>query len=256
MACPENAHLHAYIDGEVDAISAADIERHLRECGQCRSLCEELEHMRIAIRQDVRPERAPASLRARIGQSLGREAGSAARAPSGRRPRSTFAWLMSAGLGGAAVAGALIFFFGTLRNDSVVLDELVSAHVRSLMPAHLIDVESSDHHTVKPWFAGRTDVSPVVVDFGSQGYPLLGGRADYLDRHRVAVLVYRHDRHLINVFNWPAGDASLPSLTTRDGYHVSCWVNGDVQACAVSDTGSHELEALVKLLQDSGASGR
>jgi len=256
MACPENAHLHAYIDGEVDAISAADIERHLRECVQCRSLREELEHMRIAIRQDARPERAPDSLRARIEKSLGREAGSAARAPSRRRPWSPFSWVLSAALGGAVAAGALIFFFGTMRSDSVLLDELVSAHVRSLMPAHLIDVESSDHHTVKPWFAGRTDVSPVVVDFGSRGYPLLGGRADYLDRHRVAVLIYRHDRHLINVFNWPAEGAALSLLTTRDGYHVSCWVTGNVQSCAVSDTGSPELEALVKLLQDSGARGQ
>jgi len=173
MACPDHSHIHAYVDGEVDAIGAAALERHFDECPHCRARREELEHMRTAIRQDVRPLLAPAALRARITQSLERESGTdAARAwprVSAARPRWTWmAWPALAGAAAAAVVAWLVI--GPWRHDAALLDELAAAHVRSLMASHLIDVESSDHHTVKPWFAGRTDVSPAVADFAAQGY--------------------------------------------------------------------------------------
>jgi anti-sigma factor RsiW len=256
MECPESTHLHAYADGEVDAIAAAQIESHVAACTRCRSLLEELEHMRIAIRQDVLPERTPAALRGRIDRSLDREAGGVIRAPSRPvRSRSLPAWGWSTALAGAAAGAFAVFLLGGVHDNDLILDELVSAHVRSLMPSRLIDVESSDHHTVKPWFAGRTDVSPVVVDFKAQGFALTGGRADYLDRHRVAVVVYRHGGHVINVFNWPREGASLPSSAERDGYRLSCWQTGVVQACAVSDTGRDELDNLVRLLKDPSSGG-
>jgi anti-sigma factor RsiW len=135
--------------------------------------------------------------------------------------------------------------------SSVLLDELVAAHVRSLMPAHLIDVESTDQHTVKPWFAGHADVSPVVADFAAQGYRLVGGRADYLDHQRAAVVVYQHGAHVINVFSW-SGRGGLSEQATRNGYHMLFWKSGDVQYCAVSDAGWDELSRLVRLQQQQG----
>jgi anti-sigma factor RsiW len=255
MACPDHSHLHAYVDGEVDAIGAAALERHFEECSQCRTLREELEHMRTAIRQDVPALHAPASLRARIAQSLERESGAA---PAPTRPVRgvRWTWFAFTALAGAAAAAALAWLVvAPWRSDAHLLEELANAHVRSLMASHLIDVESSDHHTVKPWFAGRTDVSPAVADFAAQGYTLIGGRADYLDRQRAAVLVYRHGQHLINVFNWASDGHSLPSSSSRDGYHVNCWQTGTVQSCAISDTGRAELERLAALLQELAVHG-
>lgn len=258
MACPDHSHIHAYVDGEVDAIAAAALERHFEECPPCRALREELEHMRTAIRQDVRPLLAPTALRARIARTLDSESGAApartrSRAPA---PRPGWTWMAWPALAGAAVAtAAALLIIGPWRADTRLLDELAAAHVRSLMVSHLIDVESSDHHTVKPWFAGRTDVSPAVADFAAQGYPLIGGRADYVDRQRAAVLVYRHGKHVINVFSWVKDSQPMPTSADRDGYHVNCWQSGTVQSCAISDAGKPELEQLAGLLQDLAARG-
>jgi len=128
--------------------------------------------------------------------------------------------------------------------------------VRSLIPAHLIDVVSTDQHTVKPWFAGHTDVSPVVADFAQQGCRLIGGRADYVDHQRSAVVVYQHGRHIINVFSWAASGHSPPEYTTRNGYRMAFWKAGDLEYCAVSDTGRDELLGLVRLLRDLSARDR
>ena len=126
--------------------------------------------------------------------------------------------------------------------------ELVNA-----MPEHLTDVVSSDRHTVKPWFAGHADVSPVVVDFATQGYRLVGGRADFFEQQRVAAVVYQHGAHLINVFSWVAGRPALPEFSSRSGYHIACWRDANLQSCAVSDTGWDELQGLTRLLRERGA---
>ena len=134
-----------------------------------------------------------------------------------------------------------------------VIDELVGAHVRSLLPDHLIEVVSTDRHTVKPWFAGRTDVSPVVADFTPAGYRLVGGRADYFDHQRGATVVYQFGAHVINVFSWAPGAERLPRDATRSGYHLAFWRSGDLAYCAVSDAGWDELHGLERLLQDRSA---
>jgi anti-sigma factor RsiW len=121
------------------------------------------------------------------------------------------------------------------------------------MPEHLTDVVSTDRHTVKPWFAGHADVSPVVADFADRGYRLVGGRSDYFDRQRVAVVVYQHGPHIINVFTFVAGPRALPEFSTRSGYHIACWKLGNLQYCAVSDTGWDELQGLMRLLRATGA---
>jgi anti-sigma factor RsiW len=158
------------------------------------------------------------------------------------------------GMGAAAVAATVVFILVTARFNGPLLDELVGAHVHSLLPDQLIAVASTDRHTVKPWFAGRVDVSPVVADFASQGYRLVGGRVDALARQHAAVVVYQHGAHLINVFSWASDRGLLPPDTTRNGYHIAFWRAGNLEYCAISDTGWEELLALKHLLREQ--SGR
>jgi len=257
VGCAESLRVQAYFDGEVDAVSAADIERHSEHCAECRALLQDLEQTRTAIRRDLTLDRAPPELRARIMRALDQETAVKTPRPSGWG-RSTWRtrpfWVGAlGGIGSAAVAATLAVFLLSPSLTTPLLDDLVTAHLRSLMPSHLIDVVSTDQHTVKPWFAGHTDVSPVVADFAQQGYRLMGGRADYLDHQRSAVVVYQHGPHVINVFSWAASQRALPKNTTRNGYHMAFWKAGDVEYCAVSDTGWDELLGLVRLLRDLSA---
>ena len=256
MQCAEALRVQAYFDGEVDAVSALEVERHVEHCPECRSLLGHLADTRARIRSELEFPTAPAALRASIGRLLDQETRAGARevaARKGRPWRTPPLWLGAFGGVGAALAAGIALFFLLPAAGSPLLDELVSAHVRSLMPQHLTDVISTDRHTVKPWFAGNADVSPVVADFGDRGYRLVGGRADYFNRQRVAVVIYQHGPHVINVFTWVAGRSALPEFTTRSGYHIACWRLGDVQNCAVSDSGWDELQGLVRLLQAAGA---
>ncbi|HEV7358269.1 MAG TPA: zf-HC2 domain-containing protein [Steroidobacteraceae bacterium] len=259
MQCAESLRVQAYFDGEADALTAAEIERHVEHCAECRALLQDLEKVRAALREGVTYAAAPPALRTQILQALDQEeavpASLAAARPKQRPLPQARAWRgrsfwtgAFSGIGGAALAASIAFFV-VMPAVSPLSNELVNAHVRSLMPAHLIDVVSTDKHTVKPWFAGHADVSPVVSDFESQGYRLVGGRADYIEHQRSAVVVYQHGAHVINVFTWAAG-GRLPSNTTRSGYHLAFWQQGDIQYCAVSDTGWDELLGLVRLLRE------
>ena len=263
MQCAESLRVQAYFDGEVDALGAAEIERHAGHCAECRALLEDLERTRVGIRRDLDPGGAPPALRARIARALDEEARAAPPAPPQMRPpsprgnalpvwRMRAFWQGACGGLGAAVAAALAFLFLSAVPSAALEEELTRAHVRSLMPGHLTDVVSTDRHTVKPWFAGHADVSPVVADFSAEGYRLVGGRADYLDRQRAAVLVYQHGAHLINVFVWATGRHTLPERTTRAGYHLVFWRVGDLDYCVVSDAGWDELAGLAHLLRDLG----
>jgi len=249
--------MQAYFDGELDALSAADVERHRDACDECRALLEDLEQVRSALRQDLTYAGTPPALRARIMRALDQEG--AVQEPrlnserrAGWRPRPFWTGALS-GIAGTAIAASIAFLLLVPPLTNPLLDDLVNAHVRSLMPEHLIDVVSTDKHTVKPWFAGHSDVSPVVADFPEQGYRLIGGRADYFDHQRAAVVVYRHGSHVINVFSWAATKADLPGDTTRNGYHLAFWKSGNLVYCAVSDTAWDELLGLVRLLQDPAA---
>jgi anti-sigma factor RsiW len=252
----------AYFDGEVDAIAAADIERHAEHCGECRSLLDDLGEIRARIRRDLDYERAPPELRDSIARMLDAETAAAGpKAAVVSRSRGAWRigpfWLGALGGVGAALAASLAFLVISsmfTAPPAALLDEVVAAHVRSLMPSHLTDVISTDRHTVKPWFAGHADVSPVVADFTPQGYHLVGGRADYFNHQRAAVVVYQHGAHVINVFTWVAGRTTFPELATRNGYHLAFWRVGNLQYCAVTDAGWDELQALVRLLRDLGAS--
>jgi anti-sigma factor RsiW len=246
MQCAESLRTQAYFDGEVDAVSAAETERHVEHCAECRALLEDLGQLRGALRRDAGYARTPPALRARILRALDRESGSTQRLFR----RAPFWAGAASGFGGAAIAACIAFFLIAPPLINPLVSDLASAHARSLMPDHLIEVESTDKHTVKPWFAGHADVSPAVADFAPQGYRLIGGRADYLEHQRSAVVVYQHGAHVINVFSWDGNGRGLPGNTTRNGYHLAFWQQGDIQYCAVSDTGWDELLGLVRLLRD------
>jgi anti-sigma factor (TIGR02949 family) len=243
MPCAEAMRVQAYFDGEADAVAAADIERHIEGCAECRALLDDLEKLRTALRQELTYESAPAALRVRVTRALD------AQQPTRSRLQPFWKGAFS-GIAGTAIAAGIAFFLLAPPIANPLLEDLVSAHVRSLMPDHLIDVVSTDKHTVKPWFAGHADVSPVVADFAEQGYRLIGGRADYFDHQRAAVVVYQHGPHVINVFSWAADQDSVPKDTTRNGYHMAFWKAGNLVYCAVSDTGWDELRRLVQLLQE------
>ncbi|HEV2652595.1 MAG TPA: zf-HC2 domain-containing protein [Rhizomicrobium sp.] len=256
MSCNEALRVQAYFDGELDAAAALDVEKHLETCADCAPLLKDLEVTRNAIRSSATYHRMDDDLRRRITGALDRETGTkAAPETSAVRPRRS-GFLIGAlgGAGGTALAAALGFMLIVPPASDLVVADVMNAHLRSMMSDHLIDVVSTDHHTVKPWFAGHSDISPPVADFGKEGFKLVGGRVDYVDGHRSAVVVYKHGAHVINVFAWAAdGTGKLPDDVTRNGYHMVFWKAGDLDFCAVSDTGVDELGHLVRLLKQTAA---
>lgn len=249
MPCAESLRVHAYLDRELEVDEAAAVEAHLEACADCRALLEDLQSFRKRLRA-LPPMRAPDSLRADLTRALDAQAAATRPAYSALPWRARPFWQgVLAGAGAAALATCAALWL-LLPPSAALLDGLVAAHVRSLMSEHLTDVVSSDRHTVKPWFAGHADVSPAVADFTAQGYRLVGGRADYLDHQRAAVLVYQHGAHVINVFSWNAGRRQLPARASRDGYHVVCWQVADLEYCAVSDAGWDELTSLKRLFEN------
>jgi anti-sigma factor RsiW len=258
VQCPESLRVQAYFDAEVDALAGADIERHLAHCTECRALRSHLEELRAALRRDIPYIQAPPALRRQVMQALDTEI--AADTSRHRRVSQTPArrrsfWIGAAsGFATAAATATVALFVLALPFANPVVDELLGAHLSSLRSSHLVEVVSTDQHTVKPWFAGRVAVAPAVADFASQGYKLTGGRVDYLEHQRAAVVVYQHGAHVINVFCWVAPRGPLPGNATRKGYHMAFWRIGDLAYAAVSDTGWDELVGLEHLLRDLGAS--
>jgi anti-sigma factor RsiW len=245
MACEESLKTQAYLDGELDAAQSLDVEAHLEHCAECQALAADHADMKAAM-TGVTYHRAPAALRAKIGDMLDAEAKVVPLKPS----RKAGFWLgAGSGAGGMAIAAVLAFL--VFMPAGSVVNDLAEAHVRSLMGEHLIDVASSDHHTVKPWFAGHADVSPPAEDFKAEGFTLVGGRADYVHGSRAAVVVYRHGAHVINLFTWADRNARLPGTSSRDGYRMVLWKQNDLDLAAVSDVDPGELDRFVALVKKS-----
>lgn len=247
MNCEQSLLVQAYLDGELDAADALKAEQHLESCAECQAMAADHAEMKAAM-AGATYHRAGTVLRGRIAAALDAESG---RVTEFRAiPRKPGFWLgAGSGAGGMAIAAVLAFLLFLPANPLV--NDLAEAHLRSLMAGHLIDVASSDHHTVKPWFAGHADVSPPAEDFAAEGFTLVGGRADYVHGERAAVVVYRHGGHIINLFAWADGDAGLPRTRSRDGYRMIFWKQNDLDLAAVSDVDPAELDRFVALVKKS-----
>jgi anti-sigma factor RsiW len=235
--------LHPYVDGELDLANVRDAERHLEICADCRRTETGIRELRAALTSDAPAYRAPAHLRKQIRAALRKEAKSTRQTPS--------PWLMFAtGAAFAALIVAVALFQTTwVARSNTIVDQVVANHVRSLLAAHLVDVVSSDQHTVKPWFDGKIDFAPVVRDLSTNGFPLVGGRLDYLDGKTVVALVYKRNKHPINLFITPAptNRNSSPAASTRRGYNVLSWTNNGMNYWAVSDLNEAELRQFTEL---------
>jgi anti-sigma factor RsiW len=229
----------------LDSAGVLAVEKHLETCRDCAALLTQAESMRALLRGTASYHRADAGLRSRI-ESLGETA----------PPRATIVpWFKTvwAGAAGGAMASALaasLIFTALLPSASdPLLADVTNAHLRSIASAHLIDVVSTDRHTVKPWLAEHADLSPPVADFAKQGFKLVGGRVDFVDGARAAVTVYRHGAHIVNVFAWTNYTEALPEFATRNGYHIVFWRSGNLVFCAISDTAVDDILELSRLLK-------
>jgi anti-sigma factor RsiW len=235
---------HAYLDGEIDPLDASALEAHLRGCPECAAAFRRDRELSAAIKLEVPRYRAPELLRARIRSELA------------RRERWRFGELRLLGVGWnpAAIAASLMLavFMSSVVTRSIMTDAgvdrmadaVVASHIRSLMADHLIDVKSSDQHTVKPWFNGKLALSPPVPDLTAAGFPLIGGRLDYVDDHPVAALVYRRQQHVINVLVSAAakgGKDARPAPAAERGYNLLRFTQDGMDFWIVSDLNTAEL---------------
>jgi len=248
--------LDAYVDGELAPAEARELEAHLKECGECARLHEARVALSAAIRGQVPAFRAPDALRNRVRAAV-RAAAGAAGAPLSRWVVTPVArrWLAVAASLAVVAVGSWRLALGRAGAEALA-GQVLASHVRSLMPGHLADVVSSDQHTVKPWFNGKLDFSPPVYDFAGRGFPLLGGRLDYLGGRPVAALVYGRRQHVINVFvsptaHAPAGGGGGSMAATRQGYHLLHWTTAEYAYWVVSDLGLAELRDFVGLLRQA-----
>jgi anti-sigma factor RsiW len=241
--------LHGYLDGELDAARAADFERHLISCSDCVAALEANENLRSSLQGARLYERAPEALRQKVQAQLG-----AATGPSVMPIRNPAPWrwlAVAATFLLAVILGwrVLPLLRGNHGGETALASAIVDAHLRSLQPGHLEDVQSTDQHTVKPWFDGKLDFAPPVHDFVSEGFPLQGGRLDVVHGRTVAVLVYARRKHLINVFVWPTTEPdSEPLSGSQLGYHWTDWRKSGMEMCAVSDVNPDDLSELQHLL--------
>jgi anti-sigma factor RsiW len=255
MRCEESRPLiDFYLDGELDALRAAEFELHVRNCESCAPQIERASKLRAAIRESAPYFAAPATLKLKIREALRAEAGIKESKTS--RAESVAAWwrwtTAAASLAAVALLAIIVTpIFHSRSAENQIAGEVLSSHVRSLMASHLTDVTSTDRHTVKPWFDGKIDFAPNVQDFAPQGFPLIGGRLDYIDHRTVAALVYQRRLHYINVFIWPSQSSTDAAAKpeTREGYNILHWRKSGMEYWAVTDAAAEDLQTLAKLAQ-------
>jgi mycothiol system anti-sigma-R factor len=249
MSCElPRAMIHGYLDGELDAVRAAEFERHLEQCPECVTALEAQESLRLSLRRAQLYQKAPPQLRQRV--LAGMRPAVPIPIPYRRLPVGG-QWL-------AVAAAVLLLLYAGWRmtpglreknNQNALAAQIVDAHVRSLQPGHLTDVISTDQHTVKPWFNGKLDFSPPVQDFANDGFALQGGRLDVAGGRSVAALVYARRKHFVSVFIWPTPEKdSLPRSGSQQGYNWITWRKNGMEFYAVTDAAAPDLVLLERLL--------
>src|SRR5437879_3165325 len=252
MICRDVQELiHGYVDGELDLVRNLEMERHLHECAACAGLEGRLRALGSAMSGSLYFH-PPAGMEGRVRAGL-----RAAAQPAGRAPLFGIRWQWI-----GVAAAVVVIVAGTWQvsltnrrsgDAEILAREATASHVRSLMASHLMDVPSSDRHTVKPWFNGKLDFSPAVNDFADRGFALVGGRLDYLDNRSVAALVYQRRKHVINLFAWPTPrepDSGVQQ-SSRQGYNLLHWSKGQMAYWAVSDLNAGELESFAALVRSA-----
>ena len=252
--------LDAAVDGQLDLVSRLAFDAHLAGCAACRAA----HGARLAwigrARADIERFPAPRALEQRILADLSAEAAISPTLIPLRPARPGRPWLSRTAWAGSltALAASVALFVAAPGQQEALTRDLVAAHVRSLMPNHLIDVPSSDRHTVKPWFNGRVEVSPPVPDLAKDEFSLVGGRLDFVDDHTAAVLVYRHKLHVVNLFIWAAADVPdhAVRVESRNGYNLLEWTRDGIFYAVVSDLNLAELEGFRRLWWTAAAADR
>jgi anti-sigma factor RsiW len=247
MTCDDARLLvHAYLDNELDAAQSATMLKHLQDCTACAASYDVYGRLRKALAQPGLYRRAPDALRERWNSA--QQAASAVPASPHRR-RAPLAYAMAAGFAGALLLTSPAWITALRQggaSGNPVVAEAISSHIRSLQAQHLMDVISTDQHTVKPWFEGKLDFSPRVKDLASEGFPLIGGRLDAIDGRSVAALIYKRHLHVINLYQWPAdASATASSEEQHHGYTVIRWATEGMHYVAVSDVSAGDLKQFV-----------
>jgi len=257
MTCDEaEVLLNALIDGELDAGHAREVEQHVAGCSRCTATLAAYRQMNQAVASADLRYTAPASLRARIEASLPKPL------PSNVQPMPTRRGVLRGFAMGSAVSAiaASGLFAIVLRNDDRqrIESEIVSAHLRSLQAGHLTDVVSTDQHTVKPWFAGKLDVSPPVIDLTAQGFTLIGGRLDYVDARAIGAVVYKRRAHIINLFVAQTSNMQHhpARIETFQGYNIRRWSDRGLNYWAISDLGADELAEFGEKFETAAGSNK
>jgi anti-sigma factor RsiW len=245
--------IQADVDGELPVADAARVGAHLERCPACAETQAQLLALSRRLREEAPRYTASQALRDAIDGAI--RAPAPAPVPSARRARRSrwqvrLPFASSASFGAGFAVAASLGLFLLLPSGGVALqDAVVSAHIRALQPGHLMDVVSTDQHTVKPWFDGRLPFAPPVKDLTSKGFPLVGGRLEYLDGRLAAALIYKHGKHIINLFTWPDTNAVTPisSSGSRDGYNFLHWNQDGATYWLVSDVNAQDLAEFVRI---------
>jgi anti-sigma factor RsiW len=253
-ACPDRQiSLQALVDGELDAAHAIAVEAHVTGCTACAQARDDALALRTALRSGGVRVQAPDRLRRRLNAAVSTVSEPVRTRARPRRLERAFWGFGGAGAAIAACAVLAVVAVPTMQTADLE-HEVVASHVRSQLAGHLIDVATSDQHVVKPWFGGKIDFSPPVIDLADQGFPMVGGRLDYIDKRTVAAVVYRHGQHVIDLFIWPDGPARAPQeATPGDGYTLLHWARGGMTYWAVSDVNETDLRTFCRLLQSRTA---
>jgi anti-sigma factor RsiW len=257
MTCEDSRlYLSAYLDDELDVTRNLRIQSHLASCAACRKAQDEQLALRSALRDPELRAQPSAEFQNRVRQAVHQAAKTEARLNSPWRQVfriDSFRYVGAAAALALVITIAVVLFSGSLRSSESrqIASAVMTAHLRSLQPGHLVDVTSSDRHTVKPWFQGKLDFSPAVPDLGALGFNLIGGRLDYVGGRPVAAIVYQRRMHNINVFVWQKQGGAAESIPQQsvDGYQIVHWDTTDLSYWAVSDLNGAELQEFARDLR-------